>query len=80
MKNTMIFAVWGGMYILCGLLGLGSEPAGVGRVLLTLGFFLPPSLIFRNAKAEKNYARADEIRAELDSKGIILYFNYNTFF
>ena len=25
-----------------------------------------------NAKAEKNYARADEIRAELDSKGIIL--------
>lgn len=52
MKNKTLFALWGGMYILCGLLGLSPESAGAGRILLALAFFLPPFLIFRQAKAK----------------------------
>ena len=54
MKQKTLFIFWGGMYILCGLLGLGSGPAGAGRVLLTLAFFLPPFLIFRKAKGSQD--------------------------
>ena len=52
MKHKTLFALWGGMYILCGLLGLSAESSGAGRILLALAFFLPPFLIFRQAKAK----------------------------
>ena len=55
MKNKTLFALWGGMYIVCGLLGLIPAPAGVVKGLLTaaaLLCFLPPWLIFRKAKAK----------------------------
>ena len=55
MKNSALFALWGCLFIICAGLGFIPEPAGAGRVLLTLLaviFFLPPAvLLYRADKA-----------------------------
>ena len=55
MKHKNLYALWGGMYLICGLLGLIPDPAGTVRGLLTaaaLLCFLPPFFLFRQAKAK----------------------------
>lgn len=58
MKKKYLFALWGGMYIVCA--GLGFIPAqGALRAVLTglaVAFFLPPAvLIFRAGKESDRY-------------------------
>ena len=57
MKHKNLYALWGGMYLICGLLGLIPAPAGALKGALTgaaLLFFLPPFLLFRRARAGRD--------------------------
>lgn len=55
MKKNTLFALWGGMFIVCAGLGFIPAPEGVLRAVLTavsLVFFLPPAaLVYAAAKA-----------------------------
>ena len=54
MKNRFLFALWGVLWILCGLLGLMAEPVEGFRIfmrLAALGCFLPPVLLLRSKDA-----------------------------
>ena len=54
MKNKQLFALWGGMYILCAGLGFIPSPAGPLSTFLTLlsiAFFIPGGvLLYRGQK------------------------------
>lgn len=53
MKNTVLYYIWIGMAVLCALFGLIPTPAGALRVFMTILsvlFFLPPALLFYNAR------------------------------
>lgn len=53
MKKKVLYYVWGGMFLLCGLLGFIQEPRGAARVALTvlsLLFFCPPAALLHEAK------------------------------
>ena len=57
MKQKTLFVLWGGMFILCAMLGFIPEPEGAARWLLTalsVLSFLPPFLIWRKARQEKD--------------------------
>lgn len=57
MKKSVLFALWGCLFILCAGLGFIPEPAGVVRGLLTavsVLFFLPPVLLVYNGAKEKD--------------------------
>ena len=48
MKNSVLYALWGGLYILCAGLGFIPEPAGAGSMVMTLlalAFFVPPAVL-----------------------------------
>lgn len=54
MKKKVLYYVWGGMFLLCGLLGFIQEPQGAARAALTvlsLLFFCPPAALLHGAKA-----------------------------
>ena len=54
MQKRFLFALWGALWILCGLLGLVSEPAEGFRIFLRLAAFvcfLPPFLLLRSKDA-----------------------------
>ncbi|MDO5401789.1 MAG: hypothetical protein Q4F17_12620 [Eubacteriales bacterium] len=53
MNRNVLFALWGGLFILCAGLGFIPEPTGAVRWLLTalsLAFFLPPALLLRQGE------------------------------
>lgn len=53
MNNKILYFVWGGLFILCGLLGFIPEPAGLGKwllVVLSLGFFVPGWILLYRGK------------------------------
>lgn len=50
MKQHHLYALWGGMFTLCAVLGFIPEPEGVLKVLMTLlgvAFFIPGALLLR---------------------------------
>jgi len=50
MKKKTLFALWGGLFILCAGLGFIPNPEGavrIGLTLLSVLFFLPPALLLR---------------------------------
>lgn len=52
MNQKFLFTLWGGLFIVCAAMGFIPDPAGVGRVLLTLlsiAFFVPPALALYQA-------------------------------
>ena len=52
MNRKFLFALWGGLFIVCAAMGFIPNPAGAGRVLLTLlsvAFFVPPALALYQA-------------------------------
>lgn len=55
MNQKILYALWGGLYILCAGLGFIPNPAGAGRIaliLVALVFFLPGAvLLYRSGKA-----------------------------
>lgn len=54
MNKKVLYYTWGGMFLLCGLLGFLQAPEGAARVALTVLsvlFFCPPALLLHEAKA-----------------------------
>ena len=65
MSAKLLYAVWGGLFILCAALGFIPEPSGAARGLLTalsVVFFLPPFLLLRKARQEGNRTAAALVR------------------
>lgn len=57
MNQKTLFALWGGLFILCAGLGFIPEPSGAARVALTmlsLAFFAPPAMLLHQAAQEEN--------------------------
>lgn len=57
MKHRSLFALWGGLFILCAGLGFIPEPEGVLRSVLSLlaaASFLPPACILWQERQEKH--------------------------
>ena len=57
MKQSTLYILWAGMFVLCAGLGFIPDPSVSGRVLMTLfsvGFFLPPALLLYRADKEKD--------------------------
>ena len=52
MKKKVLYALWGGMFILCAALGFIPQPEGAVKGLLlavSLVFFLPPAVLLYQA-------------------------------
>lgn len=57
MNKKTLFALWGGLYILCAALGFIPEPEGFTKaimVMLSVGFFVPGFLLLREYSAQRN--------------------------
>lgn len=83
MNQKPLFALWGGLFILCAGLGFIPEPSGAVRVLLTLlslAFFVPPALLLHRAVQEKNTDTVKLVRnlsaLSLGLTLILLIFNF----
>ena len=65
MKPSILYPLWGGMFILCAGLGFIPEPEGALAGLLTalsVLFFLPPALLLYGASKQKNRAAIQLVR------------------
>ena len=54
MKKSTLFALWGGLFVICAGFGFVTEPKAsmkVLLVLLALAFFVPPMMLMHIAKA-----------------------------
>ena len=50
MSNTVLYILWGGLYVLCGGLGLVTAPGATLRllmILLSIALFIPPFVLNR---------------------------------
>ena len=59
MSNTVLYAIWGGLFALCAGLGFITEPKNSTQILMTffsLALFVPPFLL-NNRAAEKKDRR-----------------------
>ena len=55
MNKKLLFALWGGLFILCAALGFLPEPAGVLKILMVLlavAFFVPPMVLIRRSREQ----------------------------
>lgn len=65
MKDNKLFALWGALYILCGLLGFIREPNGFVTavlVLLAVGFFVPGGVLLYRGYQKNDTAKIKIIR------------------
>ena len=65
MNKRFLFALWGGLFILCAGLGFIPEPAGFGKGLMTalsVLFFAPGALLLNQAKQGKDRQLAATVR------------------
>ena len=65
MKNKILYLIWGGLFILCALLGFIPEPEGFLSVVLlitALLFFVPGGLLLYNAYLNKDLSAMAVIR------------------
>lgn len=76
MSRKAIYAVWGGLFIVCAGLGFIPEPQGAVRGLLTglaILFFLPPGWLLYRANREGDRFTAMTVRnLSLASLGLTL--------
>ena len=57
MKNKVLYALWGGLFILCAALGFIPNPQGMARNFLTVlavVFFVPPGILLYRAARGKD--------------------------
>lgn len=55
MSNKTLYYIWGGLFILCGLLGFIPEPEGLVKALMVLSsvvFFVPGGMLLYLSKQE----------------------------
>ena len=65
MKDGKLYALWGVLYIFCGLLGFIREPNGFVMavlVLLAVGFFIPGAVLLYRGYREQNPGKIKVIR------------------
>ena len=65
MKNKILYLIWGGLFILCALLGFIPQPEGFLYVVLLITailFFVPGGLLLYNAYRSKDLATMAVIR------------------
>ena len=65
MKKSHLFALWGGLFVLCAALGFISNPGTALKILLTLlsvAFFIPGALLLRHAALNKDRNTAMLVR------------------
>ena len=65
MSNTVLYALWGGLYALCAGLGFVSAPGATLRllmILLSVALFVPPFLLNRRAAAEGDSRTLELVR------------------
>ena len=65
MKKSHLFALWGGLFVLCAALGFISSPDTALKILLTLlsvAFFIPGALLLRYAALNKDQNTAMLVR------------------
>ena len=65
MKDSKLYALWGVLYIFCGLLGFIREPNGFVMavlVLLAVGFFIPGAVLLYRGYREQNPGKIKVIR------------------
>lgn len=83
MNRKCLFALWGGLFILCAGLGFIPEPSGAVQVLLTavsLLFFVPPAvLIFRGEGQDRRLVRSLSA-CSLGLSAVLLAVNFLTAF
>ena len=87
MKNRILYILWGALFILCAALGFIPEPAGAGRLLLTLAsllFFLPPAMLIRSARKTGSRSQLALMRnlsaLSLGLTAVLLILNFLTAF
>ena len=87
MKNRILYVLWGALFILCAALGFIPEPAGAGRLLLTLAsllFFLPPAMLIRSARKAGSRSQLALMRnlsaLSLGLTAVLLILNFLTAF
>ena len=74
MKKSLLYAAWGGMFVLCAGLGFLQEPKGAARAALTvisLLFFCPPAALLWQACGE-GYRRTAAIVRNLSAASLSL--------
>ena len=65
MKKSVLFALWGVLFILSAALGFVAYPGNAAKILMTLlsvAFFVPPALLLHQAADRKDRALAQLIR------------------
>ena len=65
MKKSYLFALWGGLFVLCAALGFIPNPGTALKILLTLlsvAFFIPGALLLRHAALNKDRNTATLVR------------------
>lgn len=65
MKNRFLYALWGALFILCAALGFIPEPAGAGKLLLTvlsIAFFVPPAALIWKGRRQADPATTAVVR------------------
>lgn len=65
MKDSKLYALWGVLYIFCGLLGFIREPNGflmAVLVLFAVGFFIPGAVLLYRGYREQNPGKIKIIR------------------
>ena len=65
MKKSYLFALWGGLFVLCAALGFIPSPGAALKILLTLlsvVFFIPGALLLRHAALNKDRNTATLVR------------------
>ena len=87
MKNRILYVLWGALFILCAALGFIPEPAGAGRLLLTLAsllFFLPPAMLIHSARKTGSRSQLALMRnlsaLSLGLTAVLLILNFLTAF
>ena len=86
MKKNWLFALWGGLFILCAGLGFIPEPEGTVKGLMTVLsvlFFLPGGILLHEAQKGKNRKQIRIIRnlsaASLGLTAAVLVLNFLCF-
>ena len=70
MSNTVLYALWGGLYALCAGLGFVTEPGPALRllmILLSVALFIPPFLLNR-----KGNRRTRELVRNLSAAWLVI--------
>jgi len=65
MKDRTFYILWGGLYIVCALLGFIPQPVETGKALLVclaLVFFIPPAVLLYRYGRQQNKAGLQILR------------------